>query len=278
MKYTPTKWQRLLGMALFLGIGMSEPTSGVSASDTPLVHHHSFPVMSGPTLSPVKSSAAHRTAGKNSDRGERIGTGETESELPEELVTPPAIIMAEPARHQLERKALQGLDDESGAVLADIYFDEERSVLAGELADILNKISELLKTDKDRELHIEAHCDERATSSYNLALGDRRGRAIERYLINLGVSPAQVTTVSYGHEKPLCTGVGVTCWQDNRRLQSTFQMLAINHYQYGCLARVKLEKNRNRTRFTRETVRPPFLQRIHLAEPRRSLAGMRPQN
>jgi len=70
---------------------------------------------------------------------------------------------------------------------------------------------------------VEGHCDERGTTAYNLALGERRASATRRYLIALGVSPAQLTTVSYGEERPLCTISDESCWSRNRRAHLTVQ-------------------------------------------------------
>ena len=53
---------------------------------------------------------------------------------------------------------------------------------------------------------IEGHCDSRGTPEYNIALGERRAKAIETYLLNAGVSAYQITVVSYGEEKPAVQG------------------------------------------------------------------------
>ena len=64
---------------------------------------------------------------------------------------------------------------------------------------------------------IEGHCDERGTREYNLALGDRRANAAKNYLAARGVSPARITTISYGKERPLATGSDDDSYAQNRR-------------------------------------------------------------
>jgi peptidoglycan-associated lipoprotein len=64
---------------------------------------------------------------------------------------------------------------------------------------------------------IEGHCDERGTPEYNIALGERRAKAVVQYLQNLGVSGAQLSTVSYGEEKPLIRASSNEAYAKNRR-------------------------------------------------------------
>src|SRR6266852_6051179 len=63
----------------------------------------------------------------------------------------------------------------------------------------------------------EGHCDERGSTEYNLALGDRRAGAVKQYLVSLGISADRMTTFSFGKEKPFCNESNETCWQQNRR-------------------------------------------------------------
>ena len=74
-----------------------------------------------------------------------------------------------------------------GLVLTDIYVDDTRSRLTGKAAALLMDLANALTTDHTTTLQIEAHCDERGTGSYNLAVGERRGRTIEYFLRELGV-------------------------------------------------------------------------------------------
>jgi peptidoglycan-associated lipoprotein len=103
------------------------------------------------------------------------------------------------------------------AALADIHFDYDKSAIRkseqGKLADA----AKLLKADGKRKVLVEGHCDERGTSAYNLALGDRRAKAVKKYLEDLGVAGSRIQTTSFGKERPLCTEQNEDCYQRNRR-------------------------------------------------------------
>jgi len=107
------------------------------------------------------------------------------------------------------------------ARLGDVHFDFDKSVIRDVDKPILLENADLLKDSQDLRVVVEGHCDERGTTAYNLALGERRANATRRYLIALGVSPAQVGTVSYGEERPLCTIADESCWSRNRRAHLT---------------------------------------------------------
>ncbi len=68
-------------------------------------------------------------------------------------------------------------------------------------------------------VRVEAHCDDRGTTEYNLALGQRRADAVARYLVGLGVAPSRVQAVSYGEERPAAQGDGESAWAQNRRVE-----------------------------------------------------------
>jgi peptidoglycan-associated lipoprotein len=81
----------------------------------------------------------------------------------------------------------------------------------------LDRSARCLKADHALHVSIEGNADERGTEEYNLALGDQRATAVKRYLESLGTSDAQLKTVSYGKENPLCTEHDESCWAKNRR-------------------------------------------------------------
>ncbi|MNE20426.1 Outer membrane protein P6 precursor [compost metagenome] len=66
---------------------------------------------------------------------------------------------------------------------------------------------------------LEGNTDERGTREYNMALGERRAKAVQRYLVLQGVSPAQLELVSYGEERPVATGNDEQSWAQNRRVE-----------------------------------------------------------
>lgn len=99
----------------------------------------------------------------------------------------------------------------------DIYFDFDQADLRPEARDQLQKNAEWLRSHPEYDATIEGHCDERGTNAYNLALGNRRANTAKDYLSSLGVGDANLKTISYGEEKPVCTESTESCWQRNRR-------------------------------------------------------------
>jgi len=95
-------------------------------------------------------------------------------------------------------------DDDRG--LQKVYFDES-----------LEHNAAVLKEYPDIRVLIEGHCDERGTIEYNLALGERRALAARNYLINLGIDPDRLATISYGEERPVDLGHDEEAWTKNRR-------------------------------------------------------------
>ena len=93
------------------------------------------------------------------------------------------------------------------AIGAMIFFDFDRSDLR----------AEALREFPEVDVRIEGHADERGTIEYNLALGERRADSARRYLIDLGIDPDRLTTVSYGEERPMTPGSNEAAWADNRR-------------------------------------------------------------
>ncbi|HEY5996329.1 MAG TPA: peptidoglycan-associated lipoprotein Pal [Candidatus Deferrimicrobiaceae bacterium] len=98
-----------------------------------------------------------------------------------------------------------------------IYFDFDESVIREDAKPILLIVASYLKNNPKYKLVIEGHCDERGTSEYNMALGQRRADATRAYLVNLGISVNRLTTVSYGKERPLLPGHDEEAWARNRR-------------------------------------------------------------
>ncbi|MFQ6371698.1 peptidoglycan-associated lipoprotein Pal [Shewanella sp. YIC-542] len=83
-----------------------------------------------------------------------------------------------------------------------IYFDFDRSEIRQEVAEILQAHGEYLVSHPSVKVLIEGHTDDRGTPEYNIALGERRAKAVAKYLQGLGVLPSQMSIVSYGEEKP----------------------------------------------------------------------------
>lgn len=98
----------------------------------------------------------------------------------------------------------------------DIYFDFDKADLRPQSEQILAHLAEAIKAHPNWKVQIEGSCDERGSTEYNLALGERRANAAQQYLIQNGVSADALKTISYGKEKPVCTESNEDCWQRNR--------------------------------------------------------------
>ena len=99
----------------------------------------------------------------------------------------------------------------------DAYFDYDKADIRPDAREALSKTADFLKAHPGLRVTVEGHCDERGSTEYNLALGDRRANAVKQYLASLGVSANTLDIVSYGKEKPFCMESKETCWQQNRR-------------------------------------------------------------
>jgi peptidoglycan-associated lipoprotein len=97
------------------------------------------------------------------------------------------------------------------------YFAYDRTVISPDDLAALEMHATILRNNRTRSVFIEGHCDERGTREYNLALGERRGDEVRKFLISAGVSPAQIETVSYGEERPEDPGHNEAAWARNRR-------------------------------------------------------------
>src|SRR6218665_1983242 len=98
------------------------------------------------------------------------------------------------------------------------YFEYDSSDLKPEAMRALDVHAKDLKGNGARVV-LEGHTDERGTREYNMALGERRAKAVQRYLVLQGVSPAQLELVSYGKERPVATGSDEQSWAQNRRVE-----------------------------------------------------------
>jgi len=116
--------------------------------------------------------------------------------------------------------AVDGSLSEEAALRAitTFYFEYDSSDLKPEAMRALDVHAKDLKGNGARVV-LEGNTDERGTREYNMALGERRAKAVQRYLVLQGVSPAQLELVSYGKERPVATGHDEQSWAQNRRVE-----------------------------------------------------------
>jgi peptidoglycan-associated lipoprotein len=106
--------------------------------------------------------------------------------------------------------------------IKDAFFDFDKSDIRPDAQTALNADADFLKQHPNIKFTIEGHCDERGSEEYNLGLGQRRADAAKNYLVNLGISADNITTISYGKDRPFCTEHNEECWQQNRRAHLVF--------------------------------------------------------
>lgn len=105
------------------------------------------------------------------------------------------------------------------AELGVVYFEYDSfNLTSGSKAD-LEKAATWLKANAGRKVQIQGHTDERGTTEYNLALGERRSGAVKDFLISKGVAATQLSTISYGEEHPAVEGSTEAAWSKNRRAE-----------------------------------------------------------
>ena len=98
-----------------------------------------------------------------------------------------------------------------------VFFATNKSSLTTKSRETLRKQATYLRKNKNLNVTIEGHADERGTREYNLALGERRANAAKDYLMTYGISGKRISTISYGKEKPVNPGSDALSWSQNRR-------------------------------------------------------------
>lgn len=105
-------------------------------------------------------------------------------------------------------------------IFRNVHFPLNSSLIKGqENMDIIRNVSDYMCQHPHTYVFIEGHCDERGPEAYNLALGSHRANAVRNMLINNGVSPDNIFTISYGKEKPIIVGHDEESWLQNRRAE-----------------------------------------------------------
>ena len=110
-------------------------------------------------------------------------------------------------------------DSDSGKAggLTTVFFGFDSSSLEGATKAAVEANAEFLKANPTVDVQIEGHCDERGGRQYNLALGERRAKAVRDHLVALGVESKRLSTISYGNERPVAEGADESAWSKNRR-------------------------------------------------------------
>ena len=107
-----------------------------------------------------------------------------------------------------------------------IYFDFDKSEIKPEFANLVTAAAKTLASHSATKVKLEGHTDERGTREYNIGLGERRAQAVRRALLLQGAAEGQITTVSFGAERPAVEGDDEAAWSQNRRVEFNYQSAA----------------------------------------------------
>jgi peptidoglycan-associated lipoprotein len=107
--------------------------------------------------------------------------------------------------------------------LKDVFFDYDKATVRDDQKAALAENASWLKANPGAKLLVEGHCDERGTAEYNLALGERRAKAVKDALVGAGIAADRLSTISYGEERPFVLGHDESAWKWNRRAHFVLQ-------------------------------------------------------
>lgn len=127
----------------------------------------------------------------------------------------------------LDSQALGGADGQAAGAngaasllgIKVVHFDYDSADIAPDDFNALKAHALYLSKTPNARVQLGGHTDERGTREYNMALGERRAKAVAAFLTSNGVNPGQLEIVSYGEEKPLATGESESAWAENRRVE-----------------------------------------------------------
>ncbi len=158
------------------------------------------------------------------------GSIENQAQVEEDAKT---TTMTDDTQAEAERIRQQELEDQAAAQEAllaskvsaakkrfsnqDVHFKYDSAELSSMAKMVLKEKTAWLKANYTVSVTVEGHCDERGTTNYNLALGERRASAVKAYLIDLGVAASRMNTISFGEEKPIDFGQTESAFRKNRR-------------------------------------------------------------
>jgi len=103
-----------------------------------------------------------------------------------------------------------------------IYFDFDKSEIKPEFAAVVAAHARNLTSHPNMHMKLEGNTDERGTREYNIGLGERRSQSVRRALMLQGVAESQLTTVSFGAERPAAEGDNEAAWAQNRRVELVY--------------------------------------------------------
>ena len=144
------------------------------------------------------------------------GAGGTQEATARLTVTPAAAQAPPPAPSPTDEQLFE-------SNVKDIYFDYDKADIRADQQASTQGDATFLAQHSNMNFTIEGYCDDRGSTDYNIALGDRRATATKAALVQAGVATSRIKTISYGKEKQFCTEATEACWQQNRRGHFVYQ-------------------------------------------------------
>ncbi len=190
---------------------------GPAEPEKPMTPEPDPPPPPPPPPPPQDPPSTGESTGTDTGSGDRTGTAKVEPPPPppppppKEPPPPPPIVDPPP-----QEPAAPMITD-----LQTVYFDFDKSEIKNEFKIALRENYEWVKANPGTKIMLEGHADERGTNEYNLALGERRAKAVLAYLVALGADPDQFSIVSFGEERPASFGSNEASWAKNRRVEFT---------------------------------------------------------
>lgn len=180
------------------------------------IKYLAFPLL---TLSLVMAGCASRKPAVD------ITSGTT---TPTEAITVNTTGLSEDAAlnaQSLAGASSKGVTEANKAFLAKrvVHFDYDSSDLSNDDYRTLQAHAQFLMANANSKIALTGHTDERGTREYNMALGERRAKAVQSYLVTNGVNPGQLEAVSYGKEMPVNLGHSEAAWKENRRVELNYE-------------------------------------------------------
>ena len=165
----------------------------------------------------VKDQAVSAEEKAAADRAAEQAKAKAEADAKERAIREARLAAEQRAKEEAEAKAARQAAVKEEMAFKDVLFDFDKFSLKPESRDNLKELAAWLTKNKDKGVLIEGNCDERGTTEYNLALGERRAKEAMKYLVELGVDAKRIKTISYGKERPWDPGHDEEAWAKNRR-------------------------------------------------------------
>ena len=177
-------------------------------------------------VAPVLAATVLVAACKKAPPPPPAPTGPSEAELARRRADSIAAARAaaeEAARQRAEAQAAaareRAIADARTTLEEMVFFDYDKSDIREDAAAVLRRKVDILRASPQVQMQIQGHADERGSTEYNIALGNRRAEAVRQFITGFGIPEGRFAIISYGEERPLAVGTGESAWSRNRRAQ-----------------------------------------------------------